>query len=62
MAKVERSNENGSDKPVAIETSYLRGWLWLKKRGLRETRVPHLSGGRHPVGEWIFIKNDDKTL
>ena len=18
--------------------------------------------GRHPVGEWIFIKNDDKTL
>ena len=33
MAKVERSNENGSDKPVAIETSYLRGWLWLKKKG-----------------------------
>ena len=25
-------------------------------------QLPHNFWGRHPVGEWIFIKNDDNTL
>ena len=55
--KVERSNENGSDKPVAIETSYLRGWLWLKKRGGARN-----SGSSFDYQLWTWTQQLDYTL